>query len=177
MPRRLAALAALLVALAAPAGARAQPSLSVTVDPVTFFDDEAAWLLSVRPTLGFDDGGELWPQLGLGAGYVFPSHLLLALTFDGRLTEPHHLRLGGRVGALFRRQVLDVGFGTGLSLLAVPALDEIGPVPTLWFELRLRLSAAHRLSLLAEADVLVEQLGFARNRGQFGVGLGWTLVF
>jgi hypothetical protein len=174
--RRLLALAALWTALAPSPGARAQ-MVSVTVDPVTFFDDDPAWLLGVRALLGFDDEGALWPQLGLQAGYAFPSHLFLALTFDARLTDPWNLRVGGRVGALFRRRILDIGFGTGLSLLSIPGQRDLGPVPTTWVELRWKLSQQHRLTFALENDILVEQLGFDRGGALFGVGLGWALLF
>ena len=176
---RAAALAAAFAAaaLALPSAAPAQSSLTVSVDPTTFFDDEPGWLLAARAELGFDDDGALWPQLGAGFGYAFPSHLLLAAWVDGRLTEPYHVRTSFRVGGLFRRKVLDIGFGTALSLLAVPQRREIGPVPTAWFELRLRLRHEHALSLHLEGDALIEQLGFDENRGHFGVGLGWSVLF
>lgn len=173
---RLLALAALWTALAASPAAHAQ-MVSVSVDPVTFFDDDPAWMLGLRALLGFDDEGALWPQLGLQAGYAFPSHLFLALTLDARLTEPWNLRVGGRVGALFRRRLLDIGFGTGLSLLSIPGQRDLGPVPTTWVELRWKLSKRHRLTLALEGDVLVEQLGFERSGALFGVGLGWTVMF
>lgn len=144
----------------------------------SFEGEEPAWLLGARASFGWDvDREEPYPALGLTFGYIGVNHLYLGGSVDARLTDPHYLRLGLRLGVLFTRADFAWGFGVSPGFLVVPARTEAGLSVTWGAMARLRLTHRHYLSAHAEADLLFEQLGFRETRNFFTAGLGWAIVF
>lgn len=178
--RRLGWLVAVTAVLWAPPllGQDLEPDrMTFSVDRETFFDDDPAWILGLRPALGWGNPGETFPQLGLVVGKAYANHAYLGGYLATRLTSPEHLRAGLRTGAFFRRLRFSVASGTSLGVLGVPRRAEVGVVATWWAEAQYKLSTRHFLTAFAEVDMLYKPLGFHETRTMPSVGLGWSVTF
>lgn len=153
--------------------------LKVSVDRETFFEDDPAWILSVRGAIGGDMSSrkEVYPILGLVVGYAFGNHFYLGGNTAVRLTRPNHFRFNFQLGVFFRALLLDFVTGVSLGVLTMPAEREVGGVATWGLELRYRVSKHHFLLCYAEADMLFKVLGFRQNRALLSAGLGWSFAF
>jgi hypothetical protein len=144
----------------------------------TLANRKPAWLFGARASLGWDlEREEAYPGLGVQFGYIGVEHLFVGGTIDSRVTAPHYLRLGLRLGVLFTRAEFAWGFGVSPGLLAIPSPAEAGMSITWGAMARLRLSGPHYLTAHLEADLLYEVLGFRDDRAFLNGGLGWAIVF
>ena len=173
---QLASVVALSLCLFSASRSSAQ-ELRQSIDPVTFFDSEPAWVLMIQAGLGYDGRAALFPLLGVRLGYRFSDHTYLGLGVSGRATEPFHIRVAPRLGVMFEGSQLAFGIGTSLGMLFSTRPRELG-LDVVWaMEGRYRLNDTHFLSLFVEADLLFEQLGFVETRVITACGLGWSVQF
>ena len=157
---------------------RASPQeLRQSIDPVTFFETDPAWILLVQAGFGHDGRLAFFPLLGVRLGYRFADHTYFGLGISGRITEPVHLRVAPRLGVMFEAASFTFGFGTSLGLFASTRPRELG-LDIVWaLEVRYRLNDHHFLNAFVETDLLFEQLGFAETRVVPACGLGWSVAF
>ena len=181
MSRQARIFAALLLAPALLVGATAHANgdgeLRYSVDRHTFFDAEPAWLVGVRPAVGWAGNGDAFSQLSLMVGKVQARHFYVGGYLGGRLTDDTQLRAGMRSGIFIRGHLLNIGTGTSLGALVIPRTGEVGPISTWWAEARVRLSHRNFLTAYTEVDLLYRQLGFRKTQALPSVGVGWTFLF
>ncbi len=159
------------------APAHADGELRFSVDRHTFFDAEPAWLVGVRPAVGWTPGGDAFSQLSLMVGKVHKRHVYLGGYVGARTNGETHLRAGMRSGVFVRGHRINVGTGTSLGVLVVPRSSEVGPIATWWAEARVRLSYRNFLTVYTEVDLLYRKLGFRQTRAVPSMGVGWTFLF
>ena len=174
--RQLSRMIALLLCLVSARQTPAQ-ELHQSIDPVTFFETEPAWVLLVQAGFGHGGRSSFFPLLGVRLGYRFANHAYFGMAVSGRVSQPVHVRVAPRLGVMFEAAQFAFGFGTSLGLFASTRPRELG-LDIVWaLEARYRINDTHFLSVFAETDLLFERLGFVETRVVPACGVGWSVSF